>query len=70
VRHGHSRLQVQSGAAQRGVPDSSCAAQPWAPLATHQAGPRQTLPRWVRRPASSDGSRCLSRSPAAPRLLD
>jgi hypothetical protein len=38
-------------------------------LATHRAGPRQTLlAGWE--PASSDGSRCLSRLPAAPRPLD
>ena len=32
VRHGHSRLQMHSGEAQRSVPDSRCAAQPWAQL--------------------------------------
>ena len=35
-----------------------------------RAGPRQTLLRWVGPPASSDGSRCQTRSPAAPRLFD
>jgi len=33
-------LARSPGATPRSVPDSSCAAQPWAQLATREAGPR------------------------------